>query len=200
MSSPLRQVLVVDGDLATARVIRKALTPDGYTVVPATDAASALRILEQHTVDVLVSELTLPDGNGLHLLIEARLLHPLVPRIVVTATEDFASAVSAINEAEVFRFIRKPVETPSLRGAIEEALGRAASLHEARGVREGAERRRLALLDLETDHPGISTVSLGSEGYSIPPARLRALAKLLKDTPLGAQLAASLELPGPDRA
>jgi len=200
MSSSLRQVLVVDGDPATARAVREALPPDGYTVVPATDAARALKVLEQHSVDALVSELALPDGNGLHLLIEARLLHPLVPRIVVTATEDFDSAVSAINEAEVFRFIRKPVEVPSLRGAIEEALGRAASLHEARGVREGAERRRLALVDLETDHPGISTVALGREGYSLPPSRLRALAEVLKDTPLGAHLAASLELPGPERS
>ncbi len=56
----------------------------------------------------------------------------------------------------------------------------------------------MALIDLEADYPGISMVSLGPEGYSLTPPRLRALAEKLKDTPLGAQLAASLELPGPD--
>jgi DNA-binding NtrC family response regulator len=198
MSSAIRKILVVDKDAGTAAAVRAALPPEGYTVVPAPDAASALKALAQQNLDAVVSELSLPDGDGLHLIIEARVLHPLVPRIVVTAQEDFFAAVSAINEAEVYRFLRKPIDTPSLRAAIEDALGRAESLHEAKGVREEAERRRHALADLETDHPGITMVSLGPEGYSLTPPRLRALEESLKGTRLGPHLAAALKLPGPE--
>jgi DNA-binding NtrC family response regulator len=198
MSSTERRVLVVDADPETAVTVRSALPAQGHAVVHARDAAQALKALEEQRLEVLLSELVLPDGDGLNLLVEARLLHPLMPRIVVTGREDFSAAVTAINEAEVFRFLLKPLDPPTLRAAVEEALGRAATLLEARGAREEAERRRLALIDLETDHPGISMVSLGPEGYSLTPPRLRALAETLKDTPLGPHLAAAMELPGPD--
>ena len=149
-------------------------------------------------IDALLSDLELPDGDGLHLLVEARLRYPHVPRIVVTAIQDFSVAVDAINEAEVFRFLRKPLESSSLRSAIDDALGRAEALSEAEDVRESTERRRRALVDLETDFPGISLVSLGPDGYFLPPQRLRGLVARLEGPPLGEALAAAIQLPGPE--
>jgi DNA-binding NtrC family response regulator len=196
MSEPTRRVLVVDVDATTAEAVRDALGPNGFEIVAAGNAAQALASVREGRVDVVLSELLLPDDSGLHLLVESRLRHPLIPRIVVTALQDFKSAVTAINEAEVFRFLPKPLDPATVRGAIEEALGRADTLHEARGVREKAERRRVALLDLETDFPGITLVSHGPEGYFIPPQRLRRLAERLESTPLGEALAASVKLAG----
>ncbi len=193
-----RRVLVVDGDPGVVEAARAALPAARYEVVPADSAASALVSIREGRIDALVSELELPDGNGLHLLVEARLRHPQVPRIVVTALEDFTTTVDAINEAEVFRFLRKPLDPSALRSAVDEALGRAEVLSEAKGVRESAERRRRALVDLETDFPGISLVSLGPEGYFIPPQRLRGLLARLESTPLGKVLAAALQRPGPE--
>ncbi len=194
MSEPVRRVLVVDADATTAEAVRAALPSNGYEVVPAADAAQALGAVREGRVDIVMSELLLPDDSGLHLLVEARLRHPVIPRMVVTALQDFKSAVTAINEAEVFRFLPKPLDPATVRAAVEEALGRADTLHEARGVREKAERRRVALLDLEADFPGITLVSHGPEGYFIPPQRLRGLAERLKGTPFGEALAAAIEL------
>jgi DNA-binding NtrC family response regulator len=194
----LRRVLVVDGDPGAIEAVRAALPSASYEVVAADSAASALSTIRDGPVDALVSDLELPDADGLHLLVEARLRYPQVPRIVVTALEDFAATVNAINEAEVFRFLRKPMDPSSLRSAIDDALGRAEALSEARGVRESAERRRRALVDLETDFPGISMVSLGPEGYFIPPQRLRGLVARLAGTPLAEALAAAIQLPGPE--
>jgi DNA-binding NtrC family response regulator len=196
VSDPVRRVLVVDADAATAKAVRAALPSKGYEVVPAGDAAGALTAIREGRADLVMCELLLPDDSGLHLLVEARLRHPLIPRMVVTALQDFKSAVAAINEAEVFRFLSKPLDPSTVRAAVEESLGRADSLHEARGVREKAERRRVALLDLETDFPGITLVSHGPEGYFIPPQRLRRLAERLEGTPLGDALAAAIELSG----
>ena len=195
-----RRVLVVDGDPGAVEAVRAALLPPSYEVVPSGSAAAALSTLRDGPIDALLSELELPDGDGLHLLVEARLRYPHVPRIVVTATEDFGAAVDAINEAEVFRFLRKPVDPSSLRSAIDDALGRAEALSEARGVRESAERRRRALVDHETDFPGISMVSLGAEGDVIPPQRHRGLVTRLEGPRLGEALAAALPLPGPEVA
>jgi DNA-binding NtrC family response regulator len=194
MSDPARRVLVVDSDATTAEVVRAALPLDGFAVVSANDAAQALDAVREGQADVVLSELLLPDDSGLHLLVEARLRHPLIPRIVVTALQDFKSAVTAINEAEVFRFLPKPLDPATVRAAVEEALGRADTLQDARSLQEKAERRRVALLDLETDFPGITLVSRGPEGYFIPPQRLRRLAERLEGTPLGDALAASITL------
>jgi DNA-binding NtrC family response regulator len=194
----VRRVLVVDSDPGVVEAARAALPTERYEVVPADSAASALVSIREGRIDALASELELPDGSGLHLLVEARLRHPQVPRIVVTALEDFTAAVDAINEAEVFRFLRKPLAPSALRLAVDDALGRAEVLSEAKGVRESAERRRRALVDLETDFPGISMVSLGPEGYFIPPQRLRGLRARLEGTRLGEVLAAALQHPGPE--
>jgi DNA-binding NtrC family response regulator len=189
VSERARTVLVVDADPATARAALAVLPPGLHRVLAAADAHEALATLNSQRVDVLVSELVLPDDSGLHLLVEARRVHPGVARVALTAVEEFDAAVAAINEAEVFRLLRKPVDALALRSAVEEALARADAAHEARGARETAEHRRIGLLDLETDHPGITLVAAGPEGYFIPRHRLEGLAERLRGLPVGQALA-----------
>jgi len=189
MSERVRTVLVVDADPASAQAALAVLPGGLYRVLAATDARQALATLGGQQVHVLVSELVLPEESGLHLLVEARRLQPLVARIALTAVEEFDAAVAAINEAEVFRFLRKPVDPLALRSAVEEALGRADAAHEARGAREAAERRLIALVDLESDHPGISRVQSGPDGYFLPRQQLEGLTARLKGTPVGQALA-----------
>ena len=152
VSGRLGVVLLVDAHPETARAALGALPPDEYRVLVVADARQALAVLGGERVDVLVSELALPGDSGLHLLVEARRLHPAVVRVVLTAVAEFAAAVAAINEAEVFRFLGKPVDAAALRGAVDEALGRAEAVREVRGAKAAAERRRVALVDLESDH------------------------------------------------
>jgi len=189
MSGRAHAILVVDGDPSTARGLVAALPADSFRVVAAADPTRALAILGQSGVDVLVSELVLPGASGLHFLVEACRRHPEVPRIVVTAVEEFASAVAAINEAEVVRFLRKPVEGSALRAAVFEAVDRADASREVSRAREATERRRAELLDLESDHPGITTAPAGPEGYLLPKERLREIAERLRGTPVGERLA-----------
>jgi DNA-binding NtrC family response regulator len=192
MSERVRTVLVVDADPASARAALAALPGELYRVLAAPDARQALATLGGQQVHVLVSELVLPEESGLHMLVEARRLQPLVARIALTAVEEFGAAVAAINEAEVFRFLRKPVDPLALRAAVEEALGRADAAHESLGARQAADRRRTALVDLESDHPGISRVQSGPDGYFIPRQRLEGLAARLQGTPVGRALAAAV--------
>ena len=192
MSERVHTVLVVDADPASAQVALAALPSELYRVLAAPDARHALATLGGQQVHVLVSELVLPEGSGLHMLVEARRLQPLVARIALTAVEEFGAAVAAINEAEVFRFLRKPVDPIALRTAVEEALGRADAAHDARGAREAADRRRVALVDLESDHPGISHVQSGPDGYFVPRQRLAWLAERLQGTSVGRALAEAI--------
>jgi DNA-binding NtrC family response regulator len=182
-------VLVVDADPATVQTALIALPSGLHRVLAVADAHQALATLGAQKVDVLVSELVLPEESGLHLLVEARRLHPHVARIAATAIEEFDTAVATINEAEVFRFLRKPVDPIALRAAVEEALARADAVYEAHGARNAAERRRNALLDLESDHPGISVVPPDVDGYFIPRHRLQSVTDNVRGTVVGQALA-----------
>jgi DNA-binding NtrC family response regulator len=184
-----RTVLLADADPGTVSAVRAALAGEGRTVLAAADAREALSTLGGQRVDVLVSELSLAGDSGLSLLVEARRLHPAVARVVLTAVEDFEAAVAAINEAEVSRFLRKPVDPAALRLAVDEAATRADAARETHGAWEAAERRRVALVDLESHHPGIALVSLGPEGYFLPPQRLAGLARRLAGSAVGQALA-----------
>jgi DNA-binding NtrC family response regulator len=179
----VRTVLVVDADPSAAQAAIGALPSDGYRVLHAADGGQALAALGGQGVEVLVSELVLPDGSGIRLLAEARRRHPGVARIALTAVEGFPAAVAAINEAEVFRFLGKPVEAGALRTAIDEAVARAEAAREAGGAAD--ERRRIALVGLEADHPGISLVPSGPDGYFIPRPRLQGVAERLRGSPVG---------------
>jgi DNA-binding NtrC family response regulator len=185
MSERVRTVLVVDADPCAAQAAIAALPGEGYRVVHAADGGQALAALAGRGFDVLVSEIVLPDGSGLRLLAEARRLHPGVARIALTAVEDFPAAVAAINEAEVFRFLGKPVAAIALRNAIDEAAERADAVREASGGGPPDERRRIALVGLESDHPGISLVPSRPDGYFIPRQRLHGVVERLRGSPVG---------------
>ncbi len=106
-------------------------------------------------------------------------------RVALTAVEEFPAAVAAINEAEVFRFLRKPAGAVALRTAIDEAVERADAIREASGGGPSDERRRLALVGLESDHPGISLVPSGPDGYFIPRQRLLGIVERLRGSSVG---------------
>lgn len=105
---PPRMVLVVDDEehvrTALARVLREA----GYIVFAAERGEEALEILREHPVKLLISDYNMPGMTGIELFKEVRRRQPHVLRIMLTGEKDPELAVRSINEAEVFRFIRKP--------------------------------------------------------------------------------------------
>ena len=177
-------VLLMDDSPDDAERVREALAGGRYRVLVASDPGLALGLIESEGVAVILAALDDAVARGLALLVQAQRRYPLVPRIALSGRCDLARVAAAINEAEVLRLVRKPIEPDVLKAAVEHALGRAESLYKTREASEAVERRRIALIDLESDYPGISFVARGSEGYFIPRGRLRALGARLGGTPL----------------
>jgi DNA-binding NtrC family response regulator len=183
-------VLVVDGDPDARRSAVEALPAGAWRAVHAANAEAALRRLAEEPVSVLLVDVALPGPSGFLVLQEARRVRPHAARIVLTAAAELDVAVRAINEAEVLRFLRKPVDAASLRAAVEAGLAwseAATAVHEAR---EAAERRRAGLAALAAAHPDLVPAGLGDDGYGVPPRRAAVLAERLAATPLGPLLAA----------
>lgn len=95
------------------RVLRR-----DFTVVSATSAAQALALVRDGPeFAVVISDLQMPGIDGVSLLGHIRNLAPTTVRIMLTGRGSLETAVAAVNEGEIFRFLRKPV-APDLLEAV----------------------------------------------------------------------------------
>lgn len=115
-------VLVVDDDPATLRAIMRLLHAQPYASFSATDGTSALRLLEQEFIGVILSDQRMPGLSGNDLLRVARARHPLITRIILSGYHEAETAINAVNEAHVFKILFKPWDDDHLLATIQQGL------------------------------------------------------------------------------
>lgn len=116
---PIR-VLLVDDDRSHLRVVASQLENQGFQVVPAESAESALEALAEAAPDVLVTDLRMPGRGGLELLEEVKRRSPELPVVFLTAYGTINLAVEATKRG-AFDFLTKPVEIAHLAHVIRRA-------------------------------------------------------------------------------
>jgi response regulator RpfG family c-di-GMP phosphodiesterase len=93
------------------------------TLLTASSGEEALRMLAgPEPIDVIVSDMRMPRMNGAALLAECRKRSPDTVRLLLTGQADLESAISAVNDGHVFRFLTKPCPPPVFVEALTEAL------------------------------------------------------------------------------
>lgn len=118
---PLRILLVEDhGD--TARIMRRLLTADGHDVKTAADVATGLRLAQQSTFDLMLSDLGLPDGSGLDLMRSLRGMGINLPAIALSGYGQERD-MQATRDAGFLAHLVKPVAIAKLREHIAAAMG-----------------------------------------------------------------------------
>jgi two-component system nitrogen regulation response regulator GlnG len=121
MSVVSGRILVVDDDAAIRTVVREALRRAGHVVETAGSVADMRRALSNFAPDVLVTDVMLPDGDGLDLVPEILGNHPGLPVIVLSARNTLATAVRA-TEQGAFDYLPKPFDLEELARAVSGAL------------------------------------------------------------------------------
>jgi two-component system nitrogen regulation response regulator GlnG len=117
------KILVVDDDAAIRTVVGQALKRDGHRVVTAATIAEAEMHLAASLPDVLVTDVVLPDGNGLDLVERVVAAHPGLPAIVLSAQNTLTTAVRS-NEVGAFDYLPKPFDLDALSQSVQSALAR----------------------------------------------------------------------------
>lgn len=123
MAQPL--VLLTDDDRATLAAYERRLRRH-FRLILAKSGQEAINILQTEVPDVVVSDLHMPEMNGMTLLTEVRSQAPSTLRILLTGDPSLSSAIDAINTGEVFRLLLKPCPSEAMIAAIDEGLGRKA--------------------------------------------------------------------------
>jgi signal transduction histidine kinase len=118
--STRRSVLFVEDDELVRQVVAPGLRANGFDVITAVDATSALELLRSHQVDIVLSDIVMPGrGDGFYLAGEIKKLRPEIPIVLATGYSDALSAASA------FRILLKPYRLEDAQAVLEAELRRA---------------------------------------------------------------------------
>lgn len=118
-SNDLR-VLVVDDEEGICKMLARDLRSAGFRPIAVTSGADAIRRLDTDAFDVVVSDMLMPEVDGIDVLRHARSLRSPVPVVMITAYGNIESAVNAMKEG-ASDFITKPYDPIEVRAAIQVA-------------------------------------------------------------------------------
>jgi DNA-binding NtrC family response regulator len=139
-----RTVLVVDDDQNFRRVMEYQLHEDGYRVLTAASVTAAVQRFQADAVDVVMTDVKMPGGDGLELLARLKAIRSDLPILILTAHGTIGAAVEAMKLGAA-DYLTKPFTREQLRIALGKMLDVVALRQENRRLREVvAERFSLA--------------------------------------------------------
>jgi len=138
--NPRPCILVVDDDRIILDSLGEFLHLEGYEVAPAVSFREALHVLEHRPVDLIISDVNMPGGNGFELLHVVRKRYSDTVTIMMTAYGTIESAVEAIKMG-AFDYLTKPIIDDELKVCVERAVSQQAILRENRVLKERLDQR-----------------------------------------------------------
>lgn len=141
-------ILLVDDEPNVLSALRRLLRPKAYTIHTANDGTEALALLEAQTVDLIISDMRMPGMSGAELLAQARARWPNTLRILLTGYAEVSSAIAAINEGGIYRYVSKPWNDEELLKTLHQALELAGLQREKARLEALTARQNEALREL----------------------------------------------------
>lgn len=154
MSRPT--ILVVDDQQIILFLLETHLGQAGFNPLTATSGVEALAILAQRPVDLIISDLIMPQMGGLELMERVRELHPGIPIIVITSHGSVEGAVEAMRRG-AYDYLEKPYNPDDLRMTIQRALDYHHMVRENEQIR-GLLRERFSFQSIVTVNPAMKEV------------------------------------------
>jgi two-component system nitrogen regulation response regulator GlnG len=116
-------VLVADDDRTIRTVLTQALTRAGCKVHATSSLTTLMRWVSEGKGDLVISDVMMPDGNGLEMLPAIREQRPSLPVIIISAQNTIMTAIQA-TEADAYDYLPKPFDLPDLMKRSARALDR----------------------------------------------------------------------------
>ncbi|CAM3158085.1 sigma-54 dependent transcriptional regulator [Paracoccus nototheniae] len=116
-------VLIADDDRTIRTVLTQALTRAGCRVHATGSLAQLSKWVEEGRGDLVITDVMMPDGNGIDRIPAIREARPDLPVIVISAQNTIVTAIRA-TEAEAFEYLPKPFDLPDLMAKAHQALSR----------------------------------------------------------------------------
>lgn len=121
MAKKLPRILCVDDEPNILEALERGLF-EYFEVTTALSGFEGLALLREDDYQVVVSDMRMPEMDGAEFLKRVRKEHPFITRILLTGQAELESAMKAINEGHVFRFLLKPCDSEVLAEHIKEGI------------------------------------------------------------------------------
>ena len=131
----VKTILLIDDDESLRRVVEYHLQEEGHRVITAVDGASGLQAFQAQPIDLVLSDIRMPEMDGLELLTRLKSMQPDLPVVILTAHGTIDSAVDAM-KLGASDYLTKPFNREQLKAAVRKALEVAALTTENRYLRQ----------------------------------------------------------------
>ncbi|HKF74484.1 MAG TPA: response regulator [Stellaceae bacterium] len=121
----MANILVIDDEVPVRRLVALALERQGHAVAEASDGAEALRILAARAIDLVITDLLMPETDGIETIMELRRLYPATKIIAISGGGEYQSGTGFLRAAESLGAdctLTKPFEFRQLLPAVEALL------------------------------------------------------------------------------
>lgn len=112
-------ILLVDDEANILSSLKRLFHPLNYNILTAGGGVQGLEILAREPVDLVISDMRMPEMDGATFLKQVAITWPETTRILLTGYSDIDSTINAINEGHVFKYISKPWEERDLKLTIK---------------------------------------------------------------------------------
>lgn len=117
----MQTILIVEDKESMARMLKETLETEGFRALIAADGPEGIRKIREETVDLVITDLKLPEKDGIHVLNASKEENPLRPVIIMTAYGSVETAVEAMKKG-AYDFITKPFNIDHLLMLINRSL------------------------------------------------------------------------------
>ncbi len=132
------KLLIIDDERVALKNLEHIMKKEGYAVTGTQSGQNAVRLLEEQSFDVVLTDLRMEKVDGLQILEKCRELHPDIEVIMITGFATLESAVDAMKRG-AFYYIAKPFKLDEVRKVVKEAAHKVALKRENRHLREQLE-------------------------------------------------------------
>ncbi len=115
-------ILCVDDEPSILSSLRRLLRPQAYQIHLAESAKAALELMEKLAIDLVISDMRMPEMDGVQFLEQVRQRSPDTVRLLLTGYADMASTIDAVNRGEIYRYISKPWDDADMLLIVRDAL------------------------------------------------------------------------------
>jgi DNA-binding NtrC family response regulator len=119
----MKRILVVDDEENARIALSKILSREGYDVASAGNGFEALNYLRERDVELIITDINMPEMNGMVFLRELNKAHPASNVIMITAYGEVESYIEAMNLG-AFEYINKPVKIDELKRIISKVFAK----------------------------------------------------------------------------
>lgn len=147
----METLLFVDDETNILSALRRLFRPLGYNILTAEGGAQGLELLAQHKVDLVISDMRMPQMDGAQFLEKVREHAPDTVRILLTGYADISSTIAAINKGQIYRYIAKPWEDNDIVLTVRYALEQKDLLREKVRLEELTQQQNAELKELNAN-------------------------------------------------